>query len=385
MKRLIGIIFAVCVLSWPCAGAEREAPLNPLIRKTVFAQVDAPSGKVPSGMYRQFLSMLGREDMFANKTDPTFPRRPPVCTPETEGGAARDAVEAVVARAQGQRLVIINEAHDEPLSRAFIMDVMLALHRTGVSILAAETFFRKIEAQGPRYPKLSDGFYSMEPAYGEIIRRARIKNMLFIPYETEVYGPDGAPVSEQIAVREAGQTRNLMERLIKPYPNARAFIFVGHSHVFEAPDVIDGRETVWMAARLKRESGIDPLTIDVTKYLSPIERPVLCASASRPGASAPLTDLAVGLPALTLRDGRPAWRQARGQKPIAVPKSLRAKERWTIIEARHAFEPDEAVPVDRLLLGPGEKLPLLLPTGEFRIDAWSREAGWTKAETVVVR
>ena len=56
----------------------------------------------------------------------------------------------------------------------------------------------------------------------------------------------------------------------------------------------------------------------------------------------------------------------------------------SIVEARLADEPDEAVPVDRLLVRPGETLPMLLAPGRYRVESWTRERGWSAPVTVVV-
>jgi hypothetical protein len=58
---------------------------------------------------------------------------------------------------------------------------------------------------------------------------------------------------------------------------------------------------------------------------------------------------------------------------------------WSIIETRFASEGDDAVPVDRLLRGPGEELPLLLPPGALRVEAWSRDSGWSKPVYLTVQ
>ena len=43
-----------------------------------------------------------------------------------------------------------------------------------------------------------------------------------------------------------------------------------------------------------------------------------------------------------------------------------------LVEARRLDEPRLAVPEDRLLLRPGETLPLMLPPGAYRVEAWTK-------------
>jgi hypothetical protein len=140
-----------------------------------------------------------------------------------------------------------------------------------------------------------------------------------------------------------------------------------------------------MAYRLKTASGIDPLTIDQTQFQSPMDRPVVCAlSNARHKTRALATDLAVALPKPVMRNGRPVWRRAHGEIDVAIPATLRPIATWTIVEARFAVEPSEAVPADRVLVGPGERIPLLLRPGKYRVEAWTRSAGWSKPVDLAV-
>ncbi|HEX6996432.1 MAG TPA: hypothetical protein VF339_20040 [Gammaproteobacteria bacterium] len=68
--------------------------------------------------------------------------------------------------------------------------------------------------------------------------------------------------------------------------------------------------------------------------------------------------------------GRADWILRLGRKPVTIPSCLRKPDQPVIIEARRAGEPDDATPVDRIYLHADEALPLLLPSGEFRVTAW---------------
>jgi hypothetical protein len=140
-----------------------------------------------------------------------------------------------------------------------------------------------------------------------------------------------------------------------------------------------------MALRLKRMTGIDPLTVDQTTFRSPIDVPVVC-DLHRPSDKerADLTDLAIALPAPIFVDSRPTWRTARGEKQTPVPAELRTKGQVVIVEARYADEPDDATPADRVLLRVGETVPLLLPKGRFRARAWTGAHGWTQEVVITV-
>lgn len=139
-----------------------------------------------------------------------------------------------------------------------------------------------------------------------------------------------------------------------------------------------------MAARLKRMSGIDPLTIDVTEFRPPGERAVVC-DVSGPAKRRFKTDMAIALPTPRIVRGRMDWRLRRGYGHVDVPAGARDPNAWTIVEARYASEPDDAAPADRVLAGPGEDVPLLLKPGRYRVEGWTRESGWREAMPITVR
>ncbi|MBL8535979.1 MAG: hypothetical protein JNM59_01095 [Hyphomonadaceae bacterium] len=338
---------------------EREPPLPIVMIESALAPVSGHDG----GSRAQYLSMLGREDMFEQ---PALE----VCTAMQRAGANVDPVEEIARAAIGRRVVIVNEAHERPQHRAFISDLAARLRHDGFTIYAAETLVPGSTAARP-WPLLSDGFYSREPTFGALLRRMRGLDYRFREYDD--FSP--APPAEDndwrasIERRESIQAANI-QRILSEDADARLFIHVGHSHVLEQPDT---QGNVWMAQRLKEASGIDPLTIDQTRYTSGSDAFVLCD----PAQTNTRVDYRIGAPLLIFDNGRPAWRQRQGQRPVSVPSVLLASEFATIVEARLAGEPDAAVPADRLLLHPGETLPLLLSPGHYRIESWTQTHGWS--------
>jgi hypothetical protein len=63
---------------------------------------------------------------------------------------------------------------------------------------------------------------------------------------------------------------------------------------------------------------------------------------------------------------------------VELPRRFAPVRTPTIFEARYANDPDEAVPIDRIFVRPGEDIPLLLPAGAYRLDAWTAAAGWSR-------
>jgi hypothetical protein len=162
-------------------------------------------------------------------------------------------------------------------------------------------------------------------------------------------------------------------------PHAKVLIYVGYDHAAEKP--VDGN--IWMAARLKTMTGIDPLTIDQT-VLSPSgdarlysalksrlgTHSVVPMSNGKPvrfGSLGQAVDLQVAHPPTRLIRGRPDWLWAMHRVPIEVPADLRPQTGRVLVQAFLAKEDTGAVPVDQVIVTAGHKPPpLLVPPGPLR-------------------
>lgn len=343
-----------------------------------FVYEDPEAHDVQSGRTTQLLSMLGREDRAA-RYDNEYSASP--CPPLATGAEGDAEVLArIVAEAGNHRVVIINESHTVTQHRDFSRKVIAALRPLGFSVLAAETFANNAEAgQDPvevhaSLPYLTQnlGWYSREPVFGAMLREARGLGYRFAAYE-QVYDRERVrPESDgdwriDIRDRETEQAQNLAAILASMAPDEKLIVHVGYSHAREAVVIEkDGWETAWMAARLKRDHGIDPLTIEQTYCRGSSDRVRLAAaSADKEG----WFDMYVDHPAVAFRDGRPGWRFERGELPVAIPEDLKPTDEPLVIEAFAEGDPDDAVPVDRLWAKPGEDVRLALPPGRYRVRA----------------
>jgi hypothetical protein len=187
---------------------------------------------------------------------------------------------------------------------------------------------------------------------------------------------------QQTIDREQAQADNLMAYL-RAHPTAKLLIHVGHGHVLEGGATKP--EYAMMAQRLKQMSGIDPLTIDQTTLseLAANARPALRVAQSRMNGKAavflehgqPLilgrvadrVDLQVIHPARRHAQGRPAWRASLGGRPRAIPPALLPKQGTRLIQAFAADAPEDAVPLDQVLVIAGKPVPVLMvPDGPIR-------------------
>lgn len=301
-------------------------------------------------------------------------------------------VKTISAKAEDAQIVIVNEAHDQPLHRWVIREVGLAL-ADDFDVFAAETFAAEA-LQERRQGTVTDslGHYSDEPIFARELRALDEAGYRFVAYEIRDHQriDDDADTADKVVAREEAQAENLIADVLADDPDARILVHVGYSHALEAPVNNFGREIEWFAARLKRKTGIDPLTVSQTHCSVDDEdrADALSGLQLADGSDAVLAegaiDLFVAHPSLVFEDGRPSWRRVIGDIAVPVPPALRPDDARVIIEARAPGRPLDELPVDRLLLYPGESLPLLLPSGTWRLHAWTPDSGVRNGVDVTV-
>lgn len=334
------------------------------------AKVD-PDHPLSDDISYQTLSLFGREDLIA---DSSAFYKATQCSPSQ--GAGTDVLDEIVRRARDTTVVIINESHEHSLHRGFIAEVAQQLRPLGYDTLAIETLFNASDGvpadklpplrTQPDLPYFSDedGFYLGEAGFGRLGRIAKKLGYRLLPYEA-VSAPASPTVTmeESIAQREEGQANNLAT-FLKAHPGAKMLVHVGYSHASEVPQ---SNGIIWMAARLKQKTGIDPLTISQTTCRRGGDAVRLAAlPADQPKG---IFDLIVDHPKDRFDEGRPAWRERAGDLATPIPDALRPKTGWRVIEARPVDEPSTSVPMDRVAIRPGEKVVLLLPPGRYRLRA----------------
>ena len=395
---LAAALFAQAASQQTAAAPERApAPVSGTALQ-VFEHLPAslqdwtPEGR-DGALAMQIFAMVGREDLIARFRPGAFTYAPCLILP----GAALDTVIAAAREAQ---IVIINEAHDQPLHRWTIQQIGAALSGQ-FEVFAAETF-NYVRLMGDREPGAL-GVYDQEPIFARQIAALDADGYRFAAYEIRAHqrDPEAQTREARIAEREEAQANNLIAAVLEGDPDARILVHVGYSHVLEAPQPRgEGLPPhVWFAARLKEKTGIDPLTVSQT-HCAPatveeaavdartadLEEARAAASAAaelRPGdivladgsqaAPAGGVDLFLAHAPMTFTDQRPDWRRAAGDVELIVPDALLPTDQPVIIEARPVDAPLAAMPADRVLLYPGEAAPILVPPGEWVLTAWTRD------------
>lgn len=322
----------------------------------------------------QMFPFAGREDLVMRLKPEAYQRK--TCT-----ALSAEPVQRLTEAARQAQIVIINEAHDQPLHRLVIERLGRAL-ADDIEFFAAETFAHNELAirQAGRIPT-SLGYYSSEPIFGRQLRALDAQGYRFVAYEARPHQdpPEGTDRAGRVIAREEAQAENLIAEVLTDDPDARILVHVGYSHALEAPVQNFGREIEWFAARLKRKTGIDPLTISQTHCSLKDDDPANALDALRlvdgreVVESSGAIDHFIAHPQMRFENGRPAWRRAIGDVEVPVPERFQPDDQRVLIEARAPDQPADEVPVERLLLYPGESLPLLLPPGIWRLSGWTAD------------
>jgi hypothetical protein len=321
--------------------------------------------------------------------------------------SAEDAISAIVREARQRQIVIINESHHVPMHRAFTMVLARELRKVGYTYFAAETFSnnqlrRHSAGENPAssiprpvmhkgYVDRATGYYTNEPVFANLLRDAASSGWKFIAYEYEPASREEEsklPFEQRQNLREAGQARNVIDRILAKDPKAKVLIHAGYDHASKN----DVGKFQMMAWHLRKMSGIDPLTVDQTtlfqRVRAEVEHPLYPEIAKKIGGkpvvlrapngqaeifdkSAGGYDLQVTHPPYPIdaATGRAGWlSQLAGFAPVPIPEKLLPSSGRRLVLALPQGSREDEVPLDTVLLEAGQKAPMLmLPPGPFEL------------------
>jgi hypothetical protein len=326
-----------------------------------------------------------------------------------ERAKPRPAIAEIVARARRTRIVILDEDHLSPRDRAFGLEVARALRPLGYTVLAVEALTRdkddtvslgkmeKLAKDG--FVRRSSGYYLDDPVFADFLRQAITIGYRLVSYESAGFTDEKSDEARS-ARREQEQAENIARRALARDPKAKVLIYGGRHHAAKAtisdPNV---KERLWMAERLKNLTGIDPLVIDQFELGEmPADRQdadlyaiaskktqstsMVMMNGSKPlvvGLLAGGADLQVVHPRTRTVNGRPDWLLRMGRKPFHIPRSLLPRSGMRLIQAFLAHEPEDAIPIDQVLVAAGRVPPkLLLPNKRVRYayQDYPLKSGW---------
>ncbi len=169
------------------------------------------------------------------------------------------AIPYILEKTKDRQVTLINEAHHMPQHRVFTTQLLAELYQQGYRHLGMEALFNAplsdslLAANG--YPVMTNGFYTIEPQFGNLIRRAQQIGFQLFGYESE--GHNGSKE------REINQAKNI-KAYIEAHPNEKVLIHCGFAHA--AKGIYGGSWEKTMAGRLMEFTEIDPLSINQTSY-----------------------------------------------------------------------------------------------------------------------
>jgi hypothetical protein len=305
-----------------------------------------------------------------------------------------DAKKSILHEARTRQIVILNEAHHVPRHRVFGLSLLLDLRKQGFTHFAAETLappdaLARSLASGAITREA--GYYLHDPVFASYLREAQRLGFIIVPYEEESKKRVESPI-DQINNREIEQTQNLHERIFKASPKARVFIHVGYAHA----DKTEGDDLTWMAARLKKLLGVDPLTIDQTGGMEyngwetgKLRTPSVVRQPDNTWLSSGgiACDMSVFHPKLSLRQWRSQYLFGLpGRRPVMIPRALLPTKDTgrVLIQAFADGEPIGAIARDQMIVQSDTPVPVLVLTkGRYRVLAQS-ETGEVIGEIRVV-
>lgn len=370
-RREIAIVLPLIVLAGGAATADSQSYAERLATGAFTEWIEETSYAQGRAALNTFFGRPDLNDSLGGISRPSTDCR-------TDGAGEAAGAQWVLASAAEARVVMFNENHYGVEARAFVRQLLGELRNAGFTHIGFEAFSPEIERAG-RVHTPAEGSYTVEPVFAALVRDAATLGYEIFGYESTARPPEDASITERIDVREQAQAANLEERIGSEDGDARFIIFAGWSHIAEEP--VDGPDGPlrWMAARLKQETGIDPLTVDLTGCVYTAAEPegwhgrIHLAEDGTPlvsGQYSGAVDAQVHLPVPAADHPDPAgfFRSSLGG-PVPVPVALRLDDAPVLVQAYRLDQQAGEVAFDRILLGPDEQFPLYLQAGSYTLIA----------------
>lgn len=276
---------------------------------------------------------------------------------------------------ENNRVIMMNEMHFNPRSRAFVINWLEKCYQSGYRYLAAETLRASDSLLNQRRTVLKGetGWYSDEPVFGDLFRTALNMGYTLVPYEGSGFGVD----------REVSQAKNLVTNIIEKDPEAKFLLLGGFGHI------ADRNGWYSMGRYFKEQSGIDPFTMECTFFHDPygetdslqtvyydlidnmpVREPVFLYDTVK--HIYPCTagmDVTCCLPRTRfIEDNIPDWKLYNGKVLYTIDRRFINKNGFPkgCVSAFLKSEGEQCVPIDQYMYGKDEKeFKLALYKGEY--------------------
>jgi hypothetical protein len=276
-----------------------------------------------------------------------------------------DAKKFIAFIASNYKVIMLNEAYNKPVHRAFAYSLLDVLYNRGFRYLAME-MLNPMPDQELTKLTYKTGHLATEPVAGELIRQALELGFKLVAYE-DPFAEKHSPTE-----RDSIQASNIA-RILKQDPDAKILVYAGYGHIAEkstSPDFIP------MGMAFRRMTGVDPLTIDQTDmteesnfsfgkafYDAYVEKFPLTSASIPMNNDEPvnvtgttLYDLTVIHPKTTYYYSRPTWMALSNRRQAITVKTT--NRNIFLVQAYYQFEsigtkPGQVVPADQTYFSHG--------------------------------
>lgn len=159
-------------------------------------------------------------------------------------------LRTLIEEAKHKQLVMFNENHFYPQHRILVTQLLDTLKKDGFDYLALEALGKGQDSllNAGKPPTIESGFYTKEPHFAQLIRKAQEFGFTFVSYENT--DPDKK--------REYGQAYNLYQKIFAKDKSAKVVVLAGLDHILEQQTENNRK---WLGFILNKKYSIDPLTI----------------------------------------------------------------------------------------------------------------------------
>jgi hypothetical protein len=161
------------------------------------------------------------------------------------------AINYLIEKCKNERVVMLNENHFAPNNRILASILLDSLAKYGFNYFAAEAIFDS-NLNNRNFANANSGFYTREPMFANLIRKA-------VENGYNVFGYDYYTNN-----REKEEAQNIYEQTFARDTAIKLFVYAGFGHIIEQEQSNDNK----MAREFFLMSGIDPLSIEQTEYLT---------------------------------------------------------------------------------------------------------------------
>lgn len=311
------------------------------------------------------------------------------------------ALEAISEIAGKQQVIMINEEHRATVHREMTLQMLPILYEKGFRYLAAETLTTNKDTllNVRKYPSANSGYYSHDPVFGEMIRKALTIGFKVIGYDfasdlgylKNIKSPH--PMARD-NVRDSIAARIIVDSILKKDPEAKILVHAGRAHAGKFK--MDG--VAMLAWHFREYSGINPFSIDQSKmsgfknpadnhvlynyFLSKydLEHPVVFQKENGSYWSGEEEfDMYIFTPPIEYDRDYPSWLYRSGKrKPVKIKYDklglILENKQYTgnqhlIIQVRYQGESELAIPAQQMVIGPQENIKenFLLFKGNYDI------------------